>query len=852
MIAKRVLTISTSKICMFRYVFFATVFSLSCFADSPETNENCPDGKKHCRAAIRHIESGGIGYDNGYTTFEAFLSSDPNQWKVTPFFDARSHIFDNGKWAANAGVGLRALWGNRVYGINTYYDYRNAGHFNSNQLGAGLETLGELFDFRINGYLPLGAKISSPYDPIFGTFSDHYMLVSQKIQSAMKGANAEFGFHFGKSKSFDFYAAAGSYYFIGEKSPATWGGKARIAGIFKDILTLEISDSYDRTFHNKFQGQISLSFSFGPKSKLKKQGRACKVANTLNDRMLQPVDRQEIIVINNTRKNSVAIDPATGLPYFFVFVDNTSSSEGTYESPYPTLIQAQDNSSPNDILYVFPGDGTTTGMDSGIALQASQKFWGSGTSHPIQTSVGTISIPAQSNSSPTITNTNIHTEGNAITLATNNAISGFTITSAITDAIFGADPQNLEISSCTIENTTRFAIETSFSGDASISITNNQFLNNTNGVILALDGTSTVVCSDNTFQGQTSMSSFPLQISADSNIFAAYIENNIFTYNTTGSIIVNLTNVINADLIVSNNTITNNGTGALGINSGSSFTIIPTGTTDHCSIVLNGNTFSDNTLTPDYPPNSLYLNSSGAFTALEITASTNTMSNNGGSALVLATPVDTLTLLATDNTITGCKGHGIAINAAMSTTTTGTITINNNTITEIGEMEIAISNAIAIAQAFSNLDLTILNNQIDRCIGSGILCFSTEFTNMTANITDNKISNCQNEGAGNAASGISLDTYVNLTATVANNTLSDNLSPGVAVGFYTSGDPNVCLTLTGNNSNVNPSYSLTNPETGAFNLSPCDARIPPVNTGSFTIVGTISRVQSCPEGTVCP
>ena len=140
------------------YFFCSSSFS-KCFAASPE-EENCPDGKQHYRATIRHIESGGIGYEDGYTTLEAFLASDPSQWKVTPFLDARGHIFDNGKWAANAGVGLRALWGNRAYGINTYYDYRNTGRFNSNQIGAGLETLGELFDFRINGYLPVGAKTS--------------------------------------------------------------------------------------------------------------------------------------------------------------------------------------------------------------------------------------------------------------------------------------------------------------------------------------------------------------------------------------------------------------------------------------------------------------------------------------------------------------------------------------------------------------------------------------------------------------------------------------------------------------------------------------------------------------------
>ena len=170
---------------MLRFIFFAAVLSLSGFADSLKENENCPNGKQHYRATIRHIESGGIGYDDGYTTLEAFLASDPSQWRVTPFLDARGHVFNNGKWAANAGIGVRSLWGNRAYGINAYYDYRSTGRFHSNQTGIGLETLGELFDFRLNGYLPVGAKTSDPYDSTFGDFSGNYMLVSQKYQSAM-------------------------------------------------------------------------------------------------------------------------------------------------------------------------------------------------------------------------------------------------------------------------------------------------------------------------------------------------------------------------------------------------------------------------------------------------------------------------------------------------------------------------------------------------------------------------------------------------------------------------------------------------------------------------------------------
>jgi hypothetical protein len=448
---------------MLRYLFFALALPLCGFA-------HC----SHYRAGLRHIESGGIGYEKGYTTLDIFLAADPSRWKITPFLDARSHVFNNGKWAANAGAGLRTEWKHRVYGINTYYDYRNTHRFHSNQIGAGLETLGERLDFRLNGYLPIGAKTSEPYDTTFSAFSGNQMLVSQKYQSAMKGANAEFGLHFAKSKSFEFYAAAGPYYFIGQVAPATWGGKARISGTFKDVLTLEISDSYDRTFHNRFQGQLSLTFSFGPRPK-----RNC---NT--DRMLQPVDRQEIIVMDQKRKKSVAIDPATGRPYLFVFVDNTSHSNGTYASPYHSFAQAEAHSSPNDIIYVFPGDGTTQGMDSGIALKANQKLWGSGVSHSLQTAQGTISIPAQSSSSPTITNSNFDTEGNAITLASHNAISGFTISSALNDAIYGTDAQSLEVSSCTFENTSTYAIEATFLDTASISLTNNQLLNNVNGIFL--------------------------------------------------------------------------------------------------------------------------------------------------------------------------------------------------------------------------------------------------------------------------------------------------------------------------------------------------------------------------------
>ena len=674
---------------------FTTISAFSNEIITP-SSQICQEGKKHNRISVRHIEGGGIGYSQGYTTLEGFFAPDPQKLLLMPFLDIRGHVFDHGKMAANAGLGFRGIWGARTYGLNAYYDYRSTKKLHYNQVGVGIETLGALWDFRINGYLPVGRKITSPYNTKFDKFSGHHLLLSQKYQFAMKGADAELGFHFGKSKNFDFYAAAGPYYYIGEIGPNTWGGKARLGGVYKEYITVEVSNSYDRMFHNNFQGQLTFTLPFGGRSRVKKTRprNSCKITDAIVSRMVQPVGREEIIVVGKRNQNTLAIDPATGKPYFFVFVDNTSNSSGTYDSPYHSFAQAQANSSPNNIIYVFPGDGTTTGMDSGISLQANQKFWGSGVSHQIQTSAGTISIPAQSNTLPLITNTNINTEGNAITLATHNAISGFSITSAMNDAIYGVDPQSLEISSCIIENSTTYAIEASFPADATLSLTNNQFLNNVNGIFLTLNGTSSVVCSDNTFKGQTSISSVPLEISGNNNVLSVYITNNIINDNTTGSVRFDLNNVVSANINLVNNRITNNGTGSQA-SLGSSCVVISNGTNDNCSIVLRDNSFSGNT------SSSLYMHTSGEFTSLNITASTNTISNNGDSALVLATPVNTLTLLATDNIITGCSDNGIAVISSTSTST-GNITINNNTITDIGNA----SNGIAINQDFSTLNLT--------------------------------------------------------------------------------------------------------------------------------------------------
>ncbi len=416
---------------------------------------DCGDGPRHNWVNVRYTSPKGIGYNTGYTTLAGFFAPTHfynDAW--VPFLDLRGHVFDNGKLASNVGVGVRYLSSSRIWGGNLYYDFRNTKRKNYNQISLGLESLGDVWDYRINGYLPVSTNKSSYYDAQFDSFSGHSMLIRRKRQFAMGGFNGEVGVHFDQIKKAPIYVAGGPYYLIGSDQ-ATWGGKLRArVDLFDDWVSIEANTGYDHFFKWTGQGQFSINIPFGPKAKVMAKGnRSCNTLMALNKRAIQPVDREEIIPVGKKSITSTAIDPSTGEPFFFLFVDNTSHSAGTYESPYNTLANAESNSSSRDIIYIFPGDGTTTGLDAGVTLKDYQKLWGTGIAHSLDTTAGSILIPAQSGGtfnglvySPTITNM-----GTVVTLGNGNEVSGlFLQNGAMADAISVSNKTNATVSNCTI------------------------------------------------------------------------------------------------------------------------------------------------------------------------------------------------------------------------------------------------------------------------------------------------------------------------------------------------------------------------------------------------------------------
>lgn len=394
----------------FLTLFFLLVSSLN-YASQEKDCEARP-----YRVTARHLEPDGIGYDNGYTTLEGFFSFE-NDLNASwfPFLDVRGHLFNDGRFASNLGLGLR-YFRNRIWGINAYYDFRSASKQDFNQISLGLETLGPVWDVRMNGYLPIGAKTSSFYDSKFYKFKEHRLILSSKQTFALKGLDAEFGVHVRRQSRFPLYFAAGPYYLNG-KAKSSWGAKGRVSLDLYKYLRLEGRVSYDAIFRTIAQAELSLVIPLGKKMKPRK-GFCCP--NFFSQDIVARVDRNEIIPIDKRRVKSLAINPQTGDPYFFWFVNNLSSSNGTFESPFNELILAQNRSKPHDIIYVYPGDGTSTGMNAGITLKNHQKLLGAGLDHQLLTTRGNITIPPQSTGLPLLT----HFLGEIVTLASQNEVSG--------------------------------------------------------------------------------------------------------------------------------------------------------------------------------------------------------------------------------------------------------------------------------------------------------------------------------------------------------------------------------------------------------------------------------------------
>lgn len=394
------------------------------------------------RLTFRYNSKEGLGLqDVGYSTLEYFLAKQ-EIFKGLVFLDLKGHIFDDGKWAANGGIGFRYRQEKFpvVFGMHSYYDYRrNVGH-NFHQVGLGLEFLADIVKVYCNGYIPLGDK-TKLRNVTFDAFIHNHMRINSFTRLSMYGADLEVEVGMCKRGFFEVFTAWGPYYYRGNFGKDAFGVQGRLGSKYKNFLKVDVKGTYDRLFKLNIQGEFALYWNFGKKVKARKAVFTKKVCCTneayLLQRLAQPVQRQEIIVLSDQTKKQIA-HSESGDPLFFLFVNNSalSGNLGTFEQPFTSLALAQNSADVGDFIYIFPGDGSSNGLNSGFILQDEQSLLGASTNQLVTTNLAEVMIPAQFlGSLPLITNP---LGLNIIELANGNTISGLHIDSAIQHGINGS------------------------------------------------------------------------------------------------------------------------------------------------------------------------------------------------------------------------------------------------------------------------------------------------------------------------------------------------------------------------------------------------------------------------------
>lgn len=253
----------------------------------------------------------GVGYSRGgYASIGLLATSWQSQDKsLQPFVDIRGHILNNSKKAANIGIGALYYSShlNIVVGGNIYYDFREGKHADYNQIGIGAEVFGSCWDFRINGYLPVGRRQSSS-STLFDHYKGGFFAICTKEERSLAGFDAELGYYIRKRDpcnpcDFDFYVAIGPYYFSKASCNSDiFGGLARFRASWLNCINVELIASSDHVFHDRVQARFEFCIPLGDGWKFweNEEGSPCSSRRCLRGICCQRVRRREIIAIKNS------------------------------------------------------------------------------------------------------------------------------------------------------------------------------------------------------------------------------------------------------------------------------------------------------------------------------------------------------------------------------------------------------------------------------------------------------------------------------------------------------------------------------------------------------------------------
>jgi len=563
----------------------------------------------------------GLGYQQSYQRLNARIP-----YHIIPntnvlIGDISASVTNNGDPLVNLGTIYRNYDSstNRILGWNAYGDFdRGYGNGNWYQLGAGVESLGKYLDFRANGYFVTGTDSrllsSNLVGDLFLGGNNVFRTRNQVRDNAYSGFDAEVGGPLPILGQYGINMYLGGYYLTNNHGQDAPGFQARWQALITQSLRVNTYLTTDRTFG--MNSWVSLQYDI-PNYRNRRVLRDSPVRERLQD----PVYRNNRIHTNIDRTSyaEACINSATGLAYNLMYVDPNSTASGTgsgtFEDPFHTMqLGAAANSPAFDVLRVTPRDdasGTNLTVNGGLTLFDDQALISANNDYELFR-VGTTPffIPGTgaTGPGPLLTRPDMVAGGSVVRLANNDTIVGMRFdASNAAGTIFGNGVSNpLPITN--------------------VNLRGNTFSNYVVGASLQ-DVSGRVIVDGNTFTGRPVTSSIRSKYGLDMTVAGG----------------------LTANLLLTNNTATNNQTAGLSViaNAGSTLNA------DH----RNGITPAPAT------PTGKYVYDSGATGITNNTTTNNTTPNNtatnvGNGIVVKGKTGSTINALVENNTSSGNAANG--------------------------------------------------------------------------------------------------------------------------------------------------------------------------------------------------
>lgn len=462
--------------------WFLILFTLATIAAAEAAKaQNAPDPWM-TRFSARHVAGEGVGHTSGYSSLDWFLplsaDSDSTMW----FGDFRGLIFNDGEFGSNVGTGYR--WfvegQNRIYGINGYWDTRNDNSLLFNQAGIGVESLGQIFDFRANGYTP---AVNDTYQHQLGNayFRDNGLFVPST--AALSGMDAEAGVNFPTFYQISTRLFGGGYYYDSNQTIAAAGWRVRAEAAWRDVVVVGVSVQDDDLFGQTVNAMIELRHTVFHHTTLARRSMRHKFRDaygigdgaTVRHRLADPVYRRQNIVL---QEDISRVTEPGGAPLNFIHVVPGGAGTGTFEDPYGTISTAMlDPLAGSGVIYT-PYGGT---FPEDVTMTAGSTLFSNGPAQFVSTNFGSAQVPLSgANSSLTALPSTI--VGN-VTLADNTILNGFDVQGGIS----GTNVTNSSLINNRIVSSPGDAISLTSSSDVSM---NNLLIANPAGRGILLNDSS--------------------------------------------------------------------------------------------------------------------------------------------------------------------------------------------------------------------------------------------------------------------------------------------------------------------------------------------------------------------------